>query len=118
MPPNHKFVKGWSAPWFIGQAEKTGPALAELVSRIMDNRKHPEQGFRAALGLLNLSKKYSNERIEKAAKRALFFGNLTCKAMKSILEQGLEEHDVSHNKKQNKKAVLHENIRGQQYYNH
>ncbi len=118
MPPNHKFVKGWSAPWFIAQAEKTGPALAELVSRVMDNRKHPEQGFRAALGLLNLSKKYHGERIEKAAKRALFFGNLTCKAMKAILEQGLEQKDVSHNRKQNKKAVLHENIRGQQYYNH
>ena len=116
MPPNHKFVKGWSAPWFIAQAHKIGPATAEMVTRVMHNRKHPEQGFRAALGLLSLSKKYPKERVEKAAERALYFGNLTCRAMKAILEQGLEEKAVPQS--QNKKTVLHENIRGQEYYNH
>ena len=116
MPQNHKFVKGWSATWFIDQAHKIGPATAELVTRVMQNRKHPEQGFRAALGLLSLSKKYPKERVEKAAERALYFGNLSCKAMKAILEQGLEEKAVPQS--QNQKTVLHENIRGQEYYNH
>lgn len=118
MPSNHKFVKGWSAPWFIAQAHKTGTAMAELVTRVMLNRKHPEQGFRTAMGLLSLSKKYQKERVEKAAGRALFFGNLTCKAMKAILEQGLEGKTIDQKQKQNKKTVLHENIRGQEYYNH
>jgi transposase len=117
MPSNHKFVKGWSAPWFIDQAHKIGTAMAELVSRVMENRKHPEQGFRTAMGLLSLSKKYPKERVEKAAQRALFFGNLTCKAMKAILEQGLETQAIPQ-ENQNKKTVLHENIRGQEYYNH
>lgn len=116
MPSNHKFVKGWSAPWFIEQAHKTGTAMAELITRVMQNRKHPEQGFRAAMGLLSLSRKYPKERVEKAALRALSFGNLTCKAMKSILEQRLDEQETSQ-QHQNKKAVLHENIRGQEYYN-
>ena len=118
MPSNHKFVKGWSAPWFIDQAHKTGTAMAELVTRVMRNRKHPEQGFRTAMGLLSLSKKYPKERVEKAAQRALFFGNLTCKAMKAILEQGLEAQTIPQKQNQNKKTVLHENIRGQEYYNH
>jgi len=125
MPSNHKFVKGWSAPWFIAQANKTGPAMAELVTRVMQNRKHPEQGFRTAMGLLSLSKKYPKHRVEKAAERALYFGNLTCKAMKAILEQGLEGNAIAQKQHQNKKTVsavsrtnLHENIRGQEYYNH
>lgn len=123
MPHNHKFVKGWSPAWFIAQAEKIGPALAELVGRVMDNRKHPEQGFRAAMGLLGLSKKYREERVEKAAERALHFGNLTCKAMKTILDQGLEEKAVTENQTQStispsSRTDLHENIRGQEYYNH
>ncbi|MCP4987361.1 MAG: IS21 family transposase [Colwellia sp.] len=117
MPSNHKFVKGWSAPWFIEQAHKTGTAIAELVTIVMQNRKHPEQGFRTAMGLLNLSKKYPKQRVEKAAERALYFGNLNCKAMKAILEQGLEEEDIAQKQNQNKKTVLHENIRGQEYYN-
>ena len=107
MPHNHKFVKGWSPAWFIAQANKTGPALAELVGRVMDNRKHPEQGFRAAMG----------------AERALHFGNLTCKSMKTILDQGLEEKAVTENQTQStispsSRTDLHENIRGQEYYNH
>jgi transposase len=118
MPSKHKFVKGWSAPWFIDQAHKTGTAMAELVTRVMQNRKHPEQGFRTAMGLLSLSKKYPKERVEKAADRALFFGNLTCKAMKAILDQGLEEQAIAQKQDQHKKALLHENIRGQEYYNH
>ena len=118
MPSNHKFVKGWSAPWFIAQAHKTGAATAEMVTRVMQDRKHPEQGFRAAMGLLTLTKKYPKQRVEKAAGIALFFGKLTCKAMKGILEQGIDEEQTSVEKQnQTKKAVLHENIRGQEYYN-
>lgn len=117
MPSAHKFVKGWSAPWFINQAHKTGTAMAELVTMVMQNRKHPEQGFRTAMGLLTLSKKYPKERIEKAARRALYYGNVTCKAMKAILEQGLEEKAIPHIQNQHKTVVLHENIRGQEYYN-
>lgn len=117
MPSNHKFVKGWSAPWFIDQAHKIGTAMAELVSRVMRNKKHPEQGFRTAMGLLNLTKKYPKQRVEKAAERVLYFGNLTCKAMKAILEQGLEGKAIPQKQNQNKKTVLHENIRGQEYYN-
>ncbi|MBL7050339.1 MAG: IS21 family transposase [Nitrospira sp.] len=123
MPSNHKFVSGWSVPWFIAQAEKTGPMLTKLISRVMENKRHQEQGFRAALGLLDLSKKYSKSRVEKAAERALHFGNLTCTGMKAILDQGLEEQPVT--KKQIPKDIsaasrnaLHENIRGQEYYNH
>ncbi len=92
--------------------------MAELVTRVMQNRKHPEQGFRAAMGLLSLSKKYPKERVEKAADRALFFGNLTCKAMKAILDQGLEAQGIAKKQDQHKKALLHENIRGQEYYKH
>lgn len=117
MPSNHKFVKGWSAPWFIDQAHKTGTSTAKLVTMVMQNRKHPEQGFRTAMGILNLSRKYPKQKVEKAAERALYFGNLTCKAMKTILEQGLEEQVIAEKQNQTKKSVVHENIRGPEYYN-
>ncbi|HDH04335.1 MAG TPA: hypothetical protein ENH01_01285 [Nitrospirae bacterium] len=70
------------------------------------------------MGLLTLTKKYPKQRVEKAVGIALFFGKLTCKAMKGILEQGIDEEQPSVEKQnQTKKAVLHENIRGQEYYN-
>jgi len=74
MPPNHKFVKGWSAPWFIAQANKIGPVIAELVTRVMQNKRHPEQGFRAALGLLSLSKKYLRRGLRKQLNEPCILG--------------------------------------------
>ena len=115
MPPHHKFVSGWSSAWFIAQAHKTGAATAELVTHILQSKRHPEQGFRAALGILNLGKKHSKERLEKAARRALCFGSFSYHNLKNILAQGLEENPLPQTAKRN--PLAHENIRGEQYYN-
>jgi len=115
MPPQHKFVKGWSAPWFIAQAHKIGEATAELISRILDGKRHPEQGFRSAMGVLNLKKQYPEVRIEQAARRALHFGNTSYHAVKNILAKKLDEESL-HEPVQ-RPALRHDNIRGQHYYN-
>ncbi len=115
MPPQHKFVKGWSAPWFIAQAHKIGEATAELISRILDGKRHPEQVFRAAMGVLNLKKQYSEARHEKAARRALHFGNVSYHAMKNILAKKLDEEPLQ--KTAQRQSLLHDNIHGRHYYN-
>lgn len=114
MPPAHKFVKGWSKAWFIAQAHQVGESTAELIQRIIESKRHPEQGFRAALGVLNLKKKYSPDRLEKAARRALHFGSLSCYSLKHMLAQGLEQEALP--QKPQRKPLEHENIRGQHYY--
>jgi len=45
---------------------KLEKATAELVEKIIDSKRHPERGFRAALGVLNLKKLYPEDRIEKS----------------------------------------------------
>lgn len=114
MPDQHRFLKGWSAPWFIAQAQKIGPVTAELVCRILDSKRHPEQGFRAAMGILNLKKQYRPERVENAAARALYFGSLSVKGMKNILAKQLDKEPL--HKTQPRRVPVHENIRGRHYY--
>ena len=114
MPPAHKFVKGWSAAWFIAQGQLIGEATAEMITRILQSKRHPEQGFRAALGVLNLKKKYSTQRLELAARRALHFKTLSCHSLKTMLAQGLEQEQLPD--KAQRKPLEHENIRGRQYY--
>jgi len=48
-------------------------------------------------------------------RRLLSFGNLSLKGMKSILSRALDKN--SEQNKSERKPVLHENIRGVQYYN-
>jgi hypothetical protein len=58
----------------------------------LQNRPHPEQGYRACLGLLNLAKRYGESRLEAACCRALAIGWPTRKRIVSILDAKLDQH--------------------------
>ena len=115
MPPAHRKYSEWSPSRFVRWAEKTGPHTARLVKTIIESRAHPEQGYRSCLGILRLDKHYPKERLENAAARALRFSNLSLKALRKILENGLDRLEE---KDSGSTAVLpaHDNIRGGQYY--
>lgn len=116
MPPNHAFVKGWSKEWFIAKASEIGPATAEAASQIMSAREHVQQGFNAVMGVLRLARVYSPQRVEKACQRATYFKSATFKAIKTILEQHLDKQTFLPLPVQNQLPIVHENIRGPQYY--
>ena len=44
------------------RAAEIGPSTSALVEIIMRERRHPEQGFRASIGIIRLAKGYSRER--------------------------------------------------------
>ena len=46
-------------------------ACGELITRLLQTYKHPEHGYRSCLGLLNLSRRYGEARLEAACERAL-----------------------------------------------
>jgi transposase len=115
MPAAHQAYAEWSPSRFIRWAEKTGPHTARLVQTLIESRAHPEQAYRSRLGILRLDKHYPKERLENAAARALRFSNLSLKALRKILENGLDRLDE---KDSGSTAVLpaHDNIRGGEYY--
>jgi transposase len=115
MPPEHQKHLEWTPTRIIEWAGKTGPFTAGLVNRIMAGKAHPEQGYRACLGVLRLGKSYGAARLEAAAGRALHFNACTFHSVRSILASGLDRQRYV---KLPAQAVLpfHENIRGGQYY--
>src|SRR4051812_22884527 len=70
-------------------AAAIGPATAALCELILDERAHPEQGFRACLGIIRLARSYGNERLDAAATRAIDIGARTYGSVKSILANNL-----------------------------
>ncbi len=48
---------------------KSGPATAALVAGILERRRHPEQGYRAALGIIRLGERHGTDRCEAARAR-------------------------------------------------
>jgi transposase len=115
MPKAHQKYLEWSPSRIINWAGQNGPQTAALVAKILESRKHPEQGFRSCLGIMRLAKHYSPQRLEAACARALILKAYSYKNVKSILQNGLDRQpwpqDVNAIK-----PVQHYNIRGKDYY--
>lgn len=114
MPSNHQWVAEWSPDRLANWAAEIGPQARELVVRLLKAKPHPEMGFHAAAGVINLQKKYGRERVELACGRALAFGGHTYMTVKRILERGMERDQTV----QPSFETLpdHGNIRGGKYY--
>ena len=57
MPPSHRAHRQWTPGRFLNWAADIGPATTAVVNHLLSRRPHPEQGYRACLGLLNLEKR-------------------------------------------------------------
>jgi transposase len=114
MPQNHKWVSDWSPDRFIGWAQEIGPSAGELVETILKRREHPEQAYKVCLGILNLSKKFSDSRLNNACRRAIHFGHYSYKGIQNILQNGLEEVTCDETKQY--RLPYHDNVRGHAYY--
>jgi len=115
MPKSHQKYLEWTPTRIINWASKNGPQTGQLVMGIMNSRRHPEQGFRACMGIMRLGKRYSPERLENACARAVFIRSYSYKSVESILKKGLDKVPL---KLEGAKAKIieHPNIRGNKYY--
>lgn len=116
MPASHRRYADWTIERIQDEAARIGPATALLCDLVLQHRPHPEQGFRACLGILRLVRPYGTERLEAAASRAVDIGARTYGSVKSILENNLDRR-ASQRRTTNDAAILHSNIRGARYYN-
>jgi transposase len=116
MPSSHRRYADWTIGRIQDEAARVGPATALLCDVILEHKPHPEQGFRACLGILQLVRPYGTERLEAAASRALEISARTYGSVKSILENNLDRH-APQRRATNDTAILHSNIRGARYYN-
>jgi transposase len=92
IPESHRKHSEWSPGRLLNWGLSIGPGSRDVVKWQLENRPHPEQGYRACLGLLSLAKRYSPERLEAACRRALSIGSPTYKRIKSILVAKLDQH--------------------------
>lgn len=113
-PKAHQKYLEWTPSRLIRRAEKIGPQTAKLVEAIMASKPHPEQGYRACLGIIRLAKRYPPERLEAACNRSLAIGSHSYKSVYSILKAGLDQAPLK--KQAVKPGPTHENIRGPEYY--
>lgn len=120
MPQAHRKHDQWSPGRLLNWAKDLGPHVLEMTKAMLARKAHPEQAYRACLGLLNLSRRYDIQRLDKACERALAIGSPYVRSVKSILQQGIDQLPLPLNEQPtpNEEPACddHDNIRGPHYY--
>ena len=102
----------------IEEARLTGPATTSLVEAILAAKRHPEQGYRACLGILRLAGEYPAERMEAASERALRVRAYSFRSLESILKNNRDQLPLppTNPAAPPPPTIQHDNIRGADYY--
>ena len=106
----------WSPSRLIEWAKKTGPATGRVVAAILKNRPHPEQGYRASLGIMRLSRRFGDVRVEAACLRAERLHSFSYTTVRNILAAQQETLPLEDSEAPAATLPAHENIRGAGYY--
>jgi transposase len=115
MPSAHRRYAAWTPARMMSAAAKVGPSTIALVEAIMKAKPHPEQGFRACLGILRLEKSYGAQRLEAACHRGNDIGATSYGSVASILKHGLDKAYAQESAPEGE-PIRHANIRGRGYY--
>jgi len=114
MPSSHRRYAGWTPAEIRRRAEQIGPNTGALVDLILRTKPHPEQGFRACLGIVRLAKPHGRDALEAACLRAIEIGGTSYSSVNSILKNNL--HRRRPEKPADGPAITHPNIRGAGYF--
>jgi transposase len=115
MASAHRFVSDWTPERFLSWATGIHEDVHLYILKILDRKQHPEQAYKSCVGILSFAKKVGDERLIKACQRALGYGIYNYKTIQTILERGMDKLDETEESKP-MEMPLHENIRGEEYY--
>ncbi|MCL4369146.1 MAG: IS21 family transposase [Actinobacteria bacterium] len=116
MPASHRAHLEWTPSRLIGWGASVGPSTGALIAGILERRPHPEQGYRACLGLMRLGREYTPDRLEAAAARALAIKAFSFRSVKNILARGLDRVVLSSEPEPGVVPLFHEHVRGPEYF--
>lgn len=115
-PKSHRAHLEWPPSRMVNWARSIGPHTAQLFERILNDKPHPEMGYRSCLGIIRLAQQYSKERVEAAAQRALLAQACRYQSVKSILKNSLDAVPLSPPPQPGSPPLRHDNLRGADYF--
>lgn len=116
MPASHRAHAQWSPGRMLNWATTIGPRTGDVVRYQLESRPHPEQGYRACLGIMRMARQYGNDRLEAACARAVSLGALRYRSVASILKAGLDRQPLPEPSQPELPLPIHGNVRGSTYY--
>src|SRR5487761_2270945 len=114
MPRAHREHAEWTPTRLINWGASIGMSTCAVVEHLLKSKPHPEQGYRACLGLLALARQYGQSRLEAASTLAVQLRSPTRKSVLSILQSGRDQRPATTPEELD--LPEHPNVRGPKYY--
>lgn len=102
----------------LSRAAQIDNIVVHYLHAVIEDKRYPELAFRACRGIMNLEKKYGQDRLVSGCAAAMDARRYTISEMVEILETGADADylpcaDVN---EQSRPTPAHSNIRGRDYY--
>lgn len=114
MPAAHRAHMEWTPQRLINWGNDIGLATGAVVTRLLEQYKHPEHGYRACLGLLSLARRYGRARLDAACTVALQLRAYQYRHVRDILANNRDRAAPAPSTDWTSPA--HANVRGPDYY--
>jgi hypothetical protein len=114
MATQHKVLAEWNPDYFLQQAREISIDVELYIAQVLQKKQHPEQAYKSCQGILSFAKRVGHQRLTKACQRAHSYGLYHYRAIEDILKKGLDIYDLE--QEHTVPMPMHENIRGEQYY--
>jgi len=97
MPPKHLLFgyPVYDGGKYVEWAEHIGSNTRSVIECLLATVEYEQQAFRTCMAILQLSKKYGNDRLESACKVAKFYGCISFSAIKRLIIRGADSKSLS-----------------------
>ena len=114
LPAAHRAHLEWTPERLVHWGTSIGVATGRTVQRLLEEKRHPEHGYRACLGLLSLARKYGKPRLEAACVVALELRSARYSHVRDILANGRDRVHATSTPEWT--SPPHAHVRGPGYY--
>jgi len=115
LPSHFQNYQDRSPDYYLKWAFSKGPDVVQIIEKILNQRKHPEQAYRTCDGIKHLSHKVDQDIFKNACRIAVEYGCYQYGFIKALIENGMTDQ-VLDLPKTSTPRPNHENIRGKDYY--
>ena len=117
MASTHRFVAEWSPEFFTAWGHRVAEEVGRYLEGVLRTRPHPEQAYKACVGILSLAKKVGEPRLINACKRGNSYERYSYSTIERILDLWLDGRDAEEEVFNEARPMPgHNNIRGGGYY--
>jgi len=118
LASTHQAYTDWNPDYFKKLAKSHGEYVMSYVAGILQQGDFMEANYKRAMGVIQLSKEYSSDRLNKACERASYGNQFSYNVVKNILKQGLDREQIQPGELNQTVSHIpkHDNLRGPNEY--